>query len=179
MGGRRNIVLREGDQAPDFRVLADDGRTVSLADYRGKNLILYFYPKANTPGCIHEANGFRNMFEDFQAQNAKIAGVSADSVEAQSKFSEKLNLNFPLLADTEFELIEAYGARRMKSFLGKTFLGIVRTTFWIGPDGKIVKIWNGVVPRGHAAEVLEALQGGPPADDRNDAASAAAPTSKS
>ena len=179
MGGRRNIVLKEGDHAPDFRVLADDGRTVSLADYRGNNLILYFYPKANTPGCIHEANGFRNMFDDFQAQNAKIAGVSADSVEAQSKFSEKLNLNFPLLADTEFELIEAYGARRMKSFLGKTFLGIVRTTFWIGPDGKIVKIWNGVVPKGHAAEVLEALQGGQPADDHNDAASAAAPTGKS
>jgi thioredoxin-dependent peroxiredoxin len=179
MGGRRNIVLKEGDHAPDFRVLADDGRTVSLADYRGSNLILYFYPKANTPGCIHEANGFRNRFDDFQAQNAKIAGVSADSVEAQSKFSEKLNLNFPLLADTEFELIEAYGARRMKSFLGKTFLGIVRTTFWIGPDGKIVKIWNGVVPRGHAAEVLAELQGGQTAGDRNNAASAAAPTGRS
>jgi peroxiredoxin Q/BCP len=172
-------VLNEGDQAPHFEVLADDGRKVSLADYRGKNLILYFYPKANTPGCIHEANGFRNMFADFQAQNAEIAGVSADAVEAQSKFSKKLNLNFPLLADTEFEVIEAYGARRMKSFLGKTFMGIVRATFWIGPDGKIVKIWNGVVPRGHAAEVLTALRGGEPTGDQDDAASAAAPSSKS
>jgi thioredoxin-dependent peroxiredoxin len=172
-GGRRNIVLKEGDQAPHFEVLADDGRKVTLADYRGKHLILYFYPKANTPGCIHEANGFRNMFADFQAQNAEVAGVSADDVEAQAKFSKKLNLNFPLLADTEFEVIEAYGARRMKSFLGKTFMGIVRTTFWIGPDGKIVKIWNGVVPRGHAADVLTALQGGQPAGD---AASAAAPS---
>ncbi|MGD0425121.1 MAG: peroxiredoxin [Candidatus Acidiferrales bacterium] len=176
-------MLNEGDQAPHFEVLGDDGRKVSLADYRGKNLILYFYPKANTPGCIHEANGFRNMIADFQAQNAEIAGVSADDVEAQSKFSKKLNLNFPLLADTEFEVIEAYGARRMKSFLGKTFMGIVRTTFWIGPDGKIVKIWNGVVPRGHAAEVLAALRGDEPAAEltagSDDAASAAAPSSKS
>jgi peroxiredoxin Q/BCP len=172
-------VLREGEQAPHFEVLADDGRKVTLADYRGKNLILYFYPKANTPGCIHEANGFRNMIADFQAQNAEIAGVSADDVEAQAKFSKKLNLNFPLLADTEFEVIEAYGARRMKSFLGKTFMGIVRTTFWIGPDGKIVKFWNGVVPRGHAAEVLTALRGEEPNGSRDDAESAAAPTSKS
>ncbi|MFZ3218036.1 MAG: thioredoxin-dependent thiol peroxidase [Candidatus Acidiferrales bacterium] len=152
-------MLQEGEKAPDFSVLADDGKTVSLGDYRGKNLILYFYPKANTPGCIHEANGFRNMIADFQAQNAAIAGVSGDNVEAQSKFSKKLNLNFPLLADTEFQIIETYGARRMKSFLGKTFLGIVRTTFWIGPDGKINKIWNNVTPRGHAAEVLAALRG--------------------
>lgn len=172
-------MLKEGDQAPHFEVLADDGRKVTLADYRGKHLILYFYPKANTPGCIHEANGFRNMFADFQAQNAEIAGVSADDVEAQSKFSKKLNLNFPLLADTEFAVIEAYGARRMKSFLGKTFMGIVRTTFWIGPDGKIAKIWNGVVPRGHAAEVLAALRGEEPASERDDAASAATPSSKS
>jgi peroxiredoxin Q/BCP len=172
-------VLKEGDQAPDFQVLADDGRKVSLAGYRGKNLILYFYPKANTPGCIHEANGFRNMYADFQAQNAEIAGVSADPVEAQAKFSKKLNLNFSLLADTEFEVIEAYGARRMKSFLGKTFMGIVRTTFWIGPDGKIVKIWNGVVPRGHAAEVLTALQNGPQAAARDEAASAATPAHNS
>jgi thioredoxin-dependent peroxiredoxin len=159
-GRRRNSVLKEGDHAPDFQVLADDGRTISLADYRGKNLILYFYPKANTPGCIHEANGFRNMFADFQAHNAEIAGVSGDSVEDQSKFSKRLELNFPLLADTEFKLIEAYEARRMKSFLGKTFLGIVRTTFWIGPDGKIRKIWHNVVPRGHTADVLEALKNG-------------------
>ena len=153
-------MLKEGDQAPHFQVLADDGRTVSLDDYRDKNLILYFYPKANTPGCIHEANGFRNMFADFQAHNAEIAGVSGDSVEDQSKFSKRLELNFPLLADTEFSLIEAYEARRMKSFLGKTFLGIVRTTFWIGPDGKIRKIWNNVVPKGHSVEVLEALKNG-------------------
>ena len=172
-------MLKEGDQAPHFEVLADDGRKVTLADYRGKNLILYFYPKANTPGCIHEANGFRNMIADFQAQNTEIAGVSADDVEAQSKFSKKLNLNFPLLADTEFEVIEAYGARRMKSFLGKTFMGIVRTTFWIGPDGKIVKIWNGVVPRGPRSRSADGSARRRAGGERDDAASAAAPTSKS
>ncbi|MGC1661054.1 MAG: peroxiredoxin, partial [Candidatus Acidiferrales bacterium] len=149
-------MLKEGDQAPDFKVAADDGRSVSLGDYRGKNLILYFYPKANTPGCAHEANGFRNMLADFEGANAAIAGVSGDTVEAQASFSKKLELNFPLLADTEFALIEAYGTRRMKSFLGKSFLGIVRTTFWIGPDGTIRKIWNSVTPKGHAAEVLAA-----------------------
>lgn len=151
-------MLKEGDPAPDFSVLKDDGKNVSLGDYRGKNLILYFYPKANTPGCTHEANGFRNMIADFRAQNAAIAGVSADTVDAQAKFSKKLSLNFPLLADTEFQIIDAYGARRMKNFLGKTFLGIARMTFWIGPDGKIRKVWNNVTPKGHSAEVLAALR---------------------
>ena len=106
-------------------------------------------------------------------------GCSGDSVESQKKFKLKHKLTFPLLADTEFEVIEPYGARRMKTFLGKTFMGIVRSTFWIGPDGKIVKIWNGVVPRGHAADVLTALRGGEPAGNSDDAASAAASTSKS
>lgn len=152
-------MLKEGDQAPDFKVLGDDGQAVSLGDYRGKDLILYFYPKANTPGCIHEANGFRNMIADFQAQNAAIAGVSADTVEDQSKFSKQLGLNFPLLADTEFKIIEPYGARRIKNFLGKRFMGIARMTFWIGPDGKIRKIWNNVTPKGHSGEVLAALRG--------------------
>ncbi len=90
--------------------------------------------------------------------NAAVVGCSGDPIEAQTKFKEKHKLNFPLLADTEFKVIEAYGARRMKSFLGKTFLGIVRMTFWIGPDGKIRKIWDKVTPKGHAAEVLAAIQ---------------------
>ena len=115
---------------------ADDGSKVSLADYRGQNLILYFYPKANTSGCTHEAVEFRDALKDFKALNTAVVGCSGDSVEDQTKFKTKYKLNFPLLADTEFEVIEAYGARRMKSFFGKSFLGIVRTTFWIGPDGK-------------------------------------------
>lgn len=152
-------MLKEGDKAPKFSATAHDGSTVSLSDFKGKNLILYFYPKANTPGCTHEANAFRNDMDKFKAANTEIVGCSGDTVEAQNRFQEKLNLNFPLLADTTFEVVEAYEARRMKSFLGKTFLGIVRTTFWIGPDGIIRKIWHNVTPKGHGAEVLAAVQG--------------------
>ena len=152
-------MFKEGDAAPDFRVTADDGRTISLADYRGKNLILYFYPKANTSGCTNESIQFRDALEKFKALNAEIVGCSGDSVEAQTKFKQNYGLNFPLLADTEFKVIEAYEARRMKSFYGKSFLGIVRSTFWIGPDGKIRKIWPKVKVEGHAADVLAALKG--------------------
>ncbi|MGH9740188.1 MAG: peroxiredoxin [Candidatus Acidiferrales bacterium] len=154
-------MLKEGDAAPDFRTTADDGSTVSLADYRGKNLILYFYPKANTSGCTNESIQFRDALPKFQALNAEIVGCSGDTVEAQTKFKQKYGLNFPLLADTEFNVVEAYGARRMKSFYGKSFLGIVRSTFWIGPDGKIRKIWPKVKVEGHAAEVRAAIQGAP------------------
>lgn len=151
-------MLKEGDKAPGFRVTADDGRTVSLADYSGQNVILYFYPKADTTGCTSEAMQFRDAIKDFKAANAAIVGCSGDSVAAQAKFKAKYMLNFPLLADTKFEVIEPYGARRMKSFFGKTALGIVRSTFWIGPDGKIRKIWPKVAVKGHAAEVLLAIK---------------------
>jgi peroxiredoxin Q/BCP len=151
-------VLKEGDKAPGFRVAADDGRTVSLADYSGQNVILYFYPKADTTGCTSEALQFRDALKDFKAANAAIVGCSGDSVAAQAKFKAKYKLNFPLLADSKFDVIEAYGARRMKSFFGKTALGIVRSTFWIGPDGKIRKIWPKVTVKGHAAEVLLAIK---------------------
>ncbi|MGD1212510.1 MAG: peroxiredoxin [Candidatus Acidiferrales bacterium] len=153
-------MLKEGDKAPGFRVAADDGRTVSLADYSGQNVILYFYPKADTSGCTSEAMQFRDALKDFKAANAAIVGCSGDSVAAQAKFKAKYKLNFPLLADTKFDVIEAYGARRMKSFFGKTALGIVRSTFWIGPDGKIRKIWPKVTVKGHAAEVLAAIKDG-------------------
>jgi len=153
-------VLKEGDQAPDFSVTADDGKKVSLADYRGKNLVLYFYPKADTTGCTHEAVEFSKALDQFAAVNTAIVGCSGDSVEAQANFKTKYALNFPLLADTEFDVVGPYEARRMKSFFGKSFLGIVRMTFWIGPDGKIRKIWPKVTPRGHAAEVLAAIQQG-------------------
>jgi thioredoxin-dependent peroxiredoxin len=152
-------VLKEGDAAPDFRATIDDGRTVSLADYRGKNLILYFYPKANTSGCTNESIQFRDALPKFRALNAEIVGCSGDTVQAQTKFKQNYSLNFPLLADTEFNVVEAYGARRMKSFYGKSFLGIVRSTFWIGPDGKIRKVWPKVKVEGHAADVLAAVQG--------------------
>jgi thioredoxin-dependent peroxiredoxin len=151
-------MLKVGEQAPDFRCPTDDGKTVALADFEGRNLILYFYPKADTTGCTSEAIQFRDAMEDFEKANAAIVGCSGDSVAAQAKFKAKYDLNFPLLADTKFDVIEAYGARRMKSFFGKTALGIVRSSFWIGPDGKIRKIWPKVTVKGHAAEVLEALK---------------------
>jgi thioredoxin-dependent peroxiredoxin len=156
-------MLKEGDAAPKFNITADDGKKVSLADYKGQNLILYFYPKANTSGCTHESVEFRDALKDFKSLNAAVVGCSGDSVEDQTKFKTRYKLTFPLLADAEFEAIDAYETRRMKSFFGKTFLGIVRSTFWIGPDGKIRKIWPKVTPKGHAAEVLEAIREGHPA----------------
>jgi thioredoxin-dependent peroxiredoxin len=153
-------MLKEGDKAPGFRCTADDGSTVSLADFGGRNLLLYFYPKADTTGCTSEAIQFRDGLKDFEAANAAIVGCSGDSVAAQARFKEKYDLNFPLLADTKFDVIEAYGARRMKSFFGKTALGIVRSSFWIGPDGKIREIWPKVTVKGHAADVLAAIKAG-------------------
>jgi thioredoxin-dependent peroxiredoxin len=148
----------EGQVAPTFSVIADDGKAVALEDFRGRNLLLYFYPKANTSGCTHEAVEFRDRMMDFQALKTSIVGVSGDTVEEQTAFKKRYSLNFPLLADTEFQVIEAYDARRMKSFFGKSFLGIVRSTFWIGPDGKIRKIWPRVDVKGHADEALAAIR---------------------
>src|ERR1700726_2421529 len=151
-------MLKEGDPAPAFQLAADDGREISLKDFRGKHVVLYFYPKASTPGCTTEAIEFRDLKEEFDKLNAVILGCSADSVESQAKFKAKQNLNFPLLSDPEFIVIEAYDARRMKSFLGKSFLGIVRSTILIGPDGKVEKVWETAKSKGHAAEVVEALK---------------------
>lgn len=151
-------MLKEGDPAPAFRVPADDGTEISLGDLRGKHVLLYFYPKASTPGCTIEAIEFREEKPQFDKLNTIILGCSADSVEAQAKFKAKQRLNFPLLSDPDFQIIEAYGARRMKRFLGKSFLGIVRSSVLIGPDGRIERVWETARSKGHAAEVLEALQ---------------------
>jgi peroxiredoxin Q/BCP len=153
-------VLKKGDPAPDFHAPADNGKAVSLADYRGRNLILYFYPKADTTNCTHEAVEFRSALEQFTLANTAVVGCSGDSVQDQAKFKAKYNLNFPLLADREFSVIEAYGARRMKTFFGKSPVGIVRMSFWIGPDGIIRKVWEKVTAKGHAAEVLAAVRTG-------------------
>ena len=151
-------MLKVGDPAPPFRLKADDGREISLADLRGKHVALYFYPKASTPGCTIEAIEFREEKGDFDKLNTIVLGCSADTVEAQAKFKAKQKLNFPLLSNPDFTVIEAYGARRMKSFLGKSFLGIVRSTVLIGPDGKVERIWETAKSKGHAAEVVEALK---------------------
>ncbi|HWF13051.1 MAG TPA: thioredoxin-dependent thiol peroxidase [Candidatus Acidoferrales bacterium] len=151
-------MLKESDPAPDFRLPADDGSEIALKDLRGKHVALYFYPKASTPGCTTEAIEFRDLKKDFDKLNAIILGCSADAVAALAKFKAKQRLNFPLLSDPNFTVIEAYDARRMKSFLGKSFLGIVRSTVLVGPDGKIEKIWSTAKSKGHAAEIVEALK---------------------
>jgi len=151
---------KTSERAPGFTATADDGNTVSLSDYAGKNVILYFYPKANTPGCTNEATEFRDRIPKFESLNTAIIGCSGDSTDAQTKFKNKYNLNFPLLADTDHKVIDAYDAARMKSFLGKSFLGIARITYWIGPDGVIRRVWEKVTAKGHAAEVLAAVEQG-------------------
>jgi peroxiredoxin Q/BCP len=152
------MSLKEGDVAPDFRLEAEDGQEIALSELRGKPVVLYFYPKANTPGCTTEANEFRDLIKQFDKAGIVVLGCSADSVANQAKFTAKHKLNFPLLSDPQFTAIEAYGARRMKQFLGKSFLGIVRSTFLIGRDGRVVRIWEKVQARGHAAEVLAAAK---------------------
>ena len=155
---KEGLMSKVGDKAPPFRLKADDGKEISLADLRGKSVVLYFYPRAMTSGCTLETQNFRDLKPQFDKVGAVILGCSGDTVEAQAKFHAKENVNFPLLSDTQFDAIEAYDARRMKSFLGKTFLGIIRSTFLIGPDGRIARIWDKVKVKGHAAEVLEEAQ---------------------
>jgi thioredoxin-dependent peroxiredoxin len=155
---KEGIMLKAGDKAPTFRLKADDGKEISLADLRGKKVVLYFYPRAMTSGCTLETQNFRDLKPQFDKAGAVILGCSGDTVEAQAKFHAKEKVNFSLLSDPQFDAIEAYDARRMKSFLGKTFLGIVRSTFLIGADGRIAKIWDKVKVKGHAEEVLDAVK---------------------
>lgn len=150
--------LQAGQKAPKFTAKADDGKPLSLDDFAGKYLVLYFYPKDDTPGCTKEACAFRDELPNFEGLNAEIVGVSKDSVEKHQKFKQKYDLNFPLLADTEGEICEAYGVFREKMNFGKTSLGIVRSTFLIGPDGVVVRAWNSVKVAGHDAQVKKALE---------------------
>lgn len=151
------LKLQVGDQAPTFTVATSGGGKISLADYLGKNVILYFYPRDDTPGCTKEACAFRDGFADFKKRGAVIFGVSPDSVKSHDKFVEKFKLPFTLLADEDKKIVNDYGVWGEKSFMGKKYLGVYRVTFLIGPDGKIKKIWPTVKPEEHAAEVLAAL----------------------
>jgi peroxiredoxin Q/BCP len=151
------LKLKEGDQAPGFTVATSGGGKISLSDYLGKNVILYFYPKDDTPGCTKEACAFRDGFASFKKKGAVILGVSPDSVKKHDKFVEKFTLPFTLLADEDKKIVEAYGVWGEKSFMGRKYLGVFRVTFLIGPDGRIRKIWPQVKPEEHAAEVLAAL----------------------
>lgn len=151
------LKLKEGDVAPGFSAATNGGGKMSLAELRGKNVILYCYPKDDTPGCTKEACAFRNHFAEFKKTGAVVLGVSPDSVKSHDKFVEKFKLPFTLLADEDKKIVTAYGVWGEKSFMGRKYLGTHRVTFLIGPDGRIKKIWPRVKPEEHAAEVLAAL----------------------
>jgi thioredoxin-dependent peroxiredoxin len=157
MANAIELKLKVGDIAPKFSAATNGGGTISLADYAGKNVVLYFYPKDNTPGCTKEACAFRDHFGDFKKNGAVVLGVSTDPVKAHDRFVEKFQLPFPLLADEDKKIVEAYGVWGDKKFMGRKYLGTHRVTFLIGPDGRIKNIWLQVKPEAHAAEVLAAL----------------------
>lgn len=145
-------------KAPAFSLKATDGSTVKLTDYKGKYIVLYFYPKDDTPGCTREACAFRDRQKEIQDLGAVVLGVSADSVEKHQKFTQKFELNFPLLADTDHALAEKYGAWREKNMYGKVSMGIQRSTFIIDPAGKVAKLWKKVSVDGHDDQVIDALK---------------------
>ena len=147
-----------GTKAPAFGLLRDDGGTVSLADFGGRKLVLYFYPRADTTGCTKEAIDFSRLRDDFGRADTEILGVSADPVPALAKFKAKYKLAIALASDEKHRMLEAYGVWQEKSLYGRKFLGIVRTTFLIGADGRIAKVWPKVSVDGHAAEVLVAAK---------------------
>jgi|SRR5690348_8676749 peroxiredoxin Q/BCP len=150
--------LTEGAKAPPFRLPRDGGGTVSLADFSGKKLVLFFYPRANTPGCTKEAIDFTRLSQRFAENGTSVLGISADPPKAQEAFRDKHKLNMPLISDEKHEMLEAYGAWGEKSLYGRTFMGIIRTTVLIGADARIKRIWRRVKVDGHADAVLAAAQ---------------------
>jgi len=151
-------ALKEGDAAPAIHAVDERGEPFHLAALKGKNVVLYFYPKADTPGCTRESCEFRDHSKKFAKADTVIVGVSPDKSAAQSKFKDKFDLPFTLLADTDHKVAEAYGAWAEKSMYGRKYMGIERSTFLIGKDGKLKKIFHKVKPDGHADQVYEALQ---------------------
>ena len=150
--------LKVGQKAPDFTVMNDKGEKVKLSDYKGKKIVLYFYPKDDTPGCTKEACAFRDGISKIKAKGAVVLGVSPDSVESHKKFRDKFELNFPLLADTDKKVVETYGTWKEKSMYGRKYMGVERTTFIIDEQGKISHIFPKVKVGEHYDEVLEALK---------------------
>jgi len=151
------LKLKAGDVAPDFTAATSGGGKVSLSDFRGKHVILYFYPRDNTPGCTKEACAFRDEFGAFKKKGVVVLGVSTDSAKSHDKFVEKYQLPFTLVADEDKQIVQAYGVWGQKTFLGRKYQGTHRVTFLIGPDGKIEQAWPAVKPVEHAKEVLAAL----------------------
>jgi peroxiredoxin Q/BCP len=149
-------MLKEGDIAPDFTVETDSGEEFKLADHADETIVLYFYPRADTPGCTVESCEFRDTVKKFKKKGVTVIGVSPDTVKAQAKFKEKFDLNFPLLADADKTIANLYGVMKEKNMYGKKVMGVARTTFVI-EKGKIARIFGNVKPEGHAEEVLGAV----------------------
>jgi peroxiredoxin Q/BCP len=157
MANELHLKLKEGDIAPSFSAATNGGAKISLSDFKGRNVILYFYPRDNTPGCTREACSFRDHWDEFQKKGAVILGVSTDKAKSHDKFVEKYKLPFPLLADEDKKIVETYGVWGPRTFMGINYIGTARATFLIGPDGKIKKIWPKVKVAEHWQEALAAL----------------------
>ncbi|HWR53296.1 MAG TPA: thioredoxin-dependent thiol peroxidase [Bryobacteraceae bacterium] len=151
------MELTEGAPAPDIQLQTDSCEPFSLSDHRGRKVVLYFYPRASTPGCTTEACEFRDAGDELDVRGALVVGISPDSTEAQARFKRAQHLRFPLLADVDKQAAQAYGVWKEKNMYGKKFWGVERTTFVIDEDGRIAKIFRKVKPKGHAAEVLQTL----------------------
>ena len=150
-------MIEEGQEAPDFTLPDQSGEEVTLSDLRGSPVVLYFYPKADTPGCTIQACGIRDRRQDYVDAGAKVLGVSYDSVDAEKKFAEKFSLDFPLLADEDHAVADLYGTWGEKKAFGKTYMGVKRATFIIDSEGKVAKVFPKVSPKTHDEVVLEAL----------------------
>ncbi len=153
-------MLDAGQKAPDFNLPDQDGTMTTLSQFRGKKVVIYFYPKDDTPGCTREACSFRDNYQALQDAGAVVLGVSADDEKSHTEFREKYSLPFPLLADTEKSMIEAYGAWGVKKMYGKEYEGVMRSTVIVDEDGTIMKVYPKVKPDAHAQEVLEAITAG-------------------
>ena len=149
--------LEPGTKAPAFTLKDDDGNKVKLSELKGKPVVLYFYPRDDTPGCTKEACAFRDRYKELQKRDAQLFGVSADSAESHQKFREKYDLPFPLLVDEDHKMLEKYGAWREKNMYGKKSMGIQRSTYLIDASGKVAKVWKRVKVNGHDQQVLDAL----------------------
>lgn len=152
-------MIKIGSTAPDITLAATGDKTISIKDFKGKFLVLYFYPKDNTSGCIREGQDFRDLYPEFQAANCEIIGVSRDSVRVHENFRTKHQFPFDLLSDADEKLCHAYGVIREKKLYGRTYMGIVRSTFLISPEGKLVTAWDKVKVKEHARDVLNTLIG--------------------
>jgi peroxiredoxin Q/BCP len=151
-------LIDPGKKAPTFELKDQTGKTHSLADYAGRPLVLYFYPKDDTPGCTKEACAFQDDLPRFKTSKAAVLGVSGQGEASKAKFAAKYKLTFPLLADENYEIAEKYGVWQKKLLYGRTFMGVSRTTYLIGPDGRVVKRWDKVKVNGHADDVLAAVE---------------------